>query len=677
MKKVSKKWIQILLLYNLVFFGVTLFFYKIVPVILCYPPNSIDNSFQVAINGLTYSQQYLAIVISSLILENMILIFSLLKINTMRNRLKTCKKEEATKLYYSFSKSILKIPNIIYFIQVIIPIIMIAATFSMLKGDLFITLKVCVLYFAILALIASIAYIFSIKIFKQILVDIFYEIIDSANIDSDFTKYVRRSSLKKVIFMVTVPMFTVTAFLIALTGYASIISETGDLTFRIYEQDLNNLSIESSISDQDEVSYLKEKLKEIPLQKDSDFYFILTPDGTSIAQNNQELSIFFLKYLDEIAPTQPQPNRTYDFYGDDSQGIVRTVSINGQDWTIGIRYNLVSNSILVGLLFIFAVLFIVNIVILYNFSNYIINDINRVSKALLKISKNKNVDFNYKLPVISNDEIGDLVNAFNQIQTLTKNNIDQIHKNQDTLMERERLASLGQLIGGIAHNLKTPIMSISGAGEGLTYLIREYKESIQDPEVTVSDHLEIAQDMQNWVFKIKEYTEYMSDVITAVKGQAVSLSSDQNIQFNMDELLKRIDILMKHELKNALISLNIQNHVSNDIYLKGDVNSLVQVINNMISNSIQAYQGKTNETIELIVEKEDSKILISIKDHASGMTTEVKEKLFKEMITTKGKNGTGLGLFMSYSTVKAHFGGNILVDSQLGKGTTFIIVLPL
>ena len=630
-----------------------------------------------AINGLTYSQQYLAIVISSLILENMILIFSLLKINTMRNRLKTCKKEEATKLYYSFSKSILKIPNIIYFIQVIIPIIMIAATFSMLKGDLFITLKVCVLYFAILALIASIAYIFSIKIFKQILVDIFYEIIDSANIDSDFTKYVRRSSLKKVIFMVTVPMFTVTAFLIALTGYASIISETGDLTFRIYEQDLNNLSIESSISDQDEVSYLKEKLKEIPLQKDSDFYFILTPDGTSIAQNNQELSIFFLKYLDEIAPTQPQPNRTYDFYGDDSQGIVRTVSINGQDWTIGIRYNLVSNSILVGLLFIFAVLFIVNIVILYNFSNYIIDDINRVSKALLKISKNKNVDFNYKLPVISNDEIGDLVNAFNQIQTLTKNNIDQIHKNQDTLMERERLASLGQLIGGIAHNLKTPIMSISGAGEGLTDLIREYKESIQDPEVTVSDHLEIAQDMQNWVFKIKEYTEYMSDVITAVKGQAVTLSSDQNIQFNMDELLKRIDILMKHELKNALISLNIQNHVSNDIYLKGDVNSLVQVINNMISNSIQAYQGKTNETIELIVEKEDSKILISIKDHASGMTAEVKEKLFKEMITTKGKNGTGLGLFMSYSTVKAHFGGNILVDSQLGKGTTFIIVLPL
>ena len=554
---------------------------------------------------------------------------------------------------------------------------MIAATFSMLKGDLFITLKVCVLYFAILALIASIAYIFSIKIFKQILVDIFYEIIDSANIDSDFTKYVRRSSLKKVIFMVTVPMFTVTAFLIALTGYASIISETGDLTFRIYEQDLNNLSIESSISDQDEVSYLKEKLKEIPLQKDSDFYFILTPDGTSIAQNNQELSIFFLKYLDEIAPTQPQPNRTYDFYGDDSQGIVRTVSINGQDWTIGIRYNLVSNSILVGLLFIFAVLFIVNIVILYNFSNYIIDDINRVSKALLKISKNKNVDFNYKLPVISNDEIGDLVNAFNQIQTLTKNNIDQIHKNQDTLMERERLASLGQLIGGIAHNLKTPIMSISGAGEGLTDLIREYKESIQDPEVTVSDHLEIAQDMQNWVFKIKEYTEYMSDVITAVKGQAVTLSSDQNIQFNMDELLKRIDILMKHELKNALISLNIQNHVSNDIYLKGDVNSLVQVINNMISNSIQAYQGKTNETIELIVEKEDSKILISIKDHASGMTAEVKEKLFKEMITTKGKNGTGLGLFMSYSTVKAHFGGNILVDSQLGKGTTFIIVLPL
>ena len=77
------------------------------------------------------------------------------------------------------------------------------------------------------------------------------------------------------------------------------------------------------------------------------------------------------------------------------------------------------------------------------------------------------------------------------------------------------------------------------------------------------------------------------------------------------------------------------------------------------------------------VEKEDNNLLISIKDYASGLPDKVKEKLFKEMITTKGKNGTGLGLYMSYSTIKAHFNGNITVDSELGKGTTFTITLPL
>src|SRR5699024_10504415 len=96
-----------------------------------------------------------------------------------------------------------------------------------------------------------------------------------------------------------------------------------------------------------------------------------------------------------------------------------------------------------------------------------------------------------------------------------------IQNNQNILMERERLASLGQLIGGIAHNLKTPIMSIAGAAEGLSDLVKEYEVSIGDPEVTIEDHHAIAKDMKDWIEKTRSYTEYMSDVITAVKGQAV------------------------------------------------------------------------------------------------------------------------------------------------------------
>ena len=252
-----------------------------------------------------------------------------------------------------------------------------------------------------------------------------------------------------------------------------------------------------------------------------------------------------------------------------------------------------------------------------------------------------------------------------------------INDNQETLMERERLASLGQLIGGIAHNLKTPIMSISGAAEGLHDLVTEYDASIDDPRVTHQDHHDIAKDMFSWIDKIKAHTEYMSDIITAVKGQAVTLSETDSVHFTLDELVKRVDILMKHELKNAIIYLNVLMKTDEHTVINGDINSLVQVINNMISNAIQAYNGQKNKNIELILETKEDNVLIHVKDYASGMPKKVQDKLFKEMITTKGKNGTGLGLYMSYSTIKAHFNGDITFESVEGKGTTFTIIIPL
>lgn len=254
--------------------------------------------------------------------------------------------------------------------------------------------------------------------------------------------------------------------------------------------------------------------------------------------------------------------------------------------------------------------------------------------------------------------------------------LETIKSNQDMLIEKERFASLGQMIGGIAHNLKTPIMSISGAAEALTDLVKEYDSSIGDPEVTNEDHHDIAKDMSSWIAKIKTHTSYMSDVISAVKGQAVERTDNVSSNFTIEELIKRITILMKHELKNALIDLNVDIKVNSGFTLRGDVNSLVQVVNNLISNAIQSYNGTPNNKIDLTVEKKDDSLILSVRDYGCGMSKEVQEKLFKEMITTKGKNGTGLGLFMSYSNVKAHFNGSITFKSELNKGTTFSVILP-
>lgn len=289
-----------------------------------------------------------------------------------------------------------------------------------------------------------------------------------------------------------------------------------------------------------------------------------------------------------------------------------------------------------------------------------------------KINKYFTVEINNIL--VKGNSLGILM-LFKDI-TQHKLDMQALKDNQDILIERERLASLGQLIGGIAHNLKSPIMSISGATEGLIDLIKEYEESIVDKDVTIDDHLAIANDMKDWISKIKSYLEYMSDIITAVKGQAVALSENTVDSFTVEELTKRVDILMKHELKKALITLNLDIKVPTSLMIHGNINGLVQVINNMISNAIQAYKGKEGQTIDLIITQEKNDVIVSVRDYAGGLPKEVQEKLFKEMITTKGKDGTGIGLFMSYSNIRAHFNGDITYSTEEGKGTIFNIILP-
>ncbi len=316
-------------------------------------------------------------------------------------------------------------------------------------------------------------------------------------------------------------------------------------------------------------------------------------------------------------------------------------------------------------------------------------DIEKIQKALIKVKnfneterfeikiEKANKYFTVEINTIRQKEqfLGVLI-LFKDI-TQHKEDMETIRRNQDILVERERLASLGQMIGGIAHNLKTPIMSVSGATEGLNELIREYDLSIDNPQVNSEDHHEIVKDMDEWIKKIRNYIEYMSDIITAVKGQAVNFVDEEQEDFTVAELVKHVTILMRHELKNAIIYLNSQINCNDNIEIKGNINSLVQVINNIISNAIQAYKGEPDKNIDMIISTEGNNIVITIRDYGPGLPEEVQEKLFKEMVTTKGKNGTGLGLYMSYSNIRAHFSGDITVKTKAGKGTEFNIIIPV
>lgn len=301
------------------------------------------------------------------------------------------------------------------------------------------------------------------------------------------------------------------------------------------------------------------------------------------------------------------------------------------------------------------------------------NNTVNIERHFTQIKKYFNIEINSIRN--KNSYLGTLI-LFKDI-TQHKEDVKTIKDNQDILVERERLATLGQMIGGIAHNLKTPIMSISGATEGILDLINEYRSSIGDPEVTVSDHKEIANDMEEWIKKIQTHLSYMSDVITTVKGQAVAFSDNTTFtSFTIDDFIRQVNILMKHELSHSLVELEETLEVPLNTVVKGNVNSLVQVANNIISNAIQAYNGTPNQKVVLNIYSKDNLLVIKVQDFAGGIPDSVKSKLFKEMTTTKGKKGTGLGLFMSYSNIRAHFNGNIRFETRKGKGTSFYIEIP-
>ena len=259
--------------------------------------------------------------------------------------------------------------------------------------------------------------------------------------------------------------------------------------------------------------------------------------------------------------------------------------------------------------------------------------------------------------------------------TQAKRDLEKIRETQETMMEREHLAFLGQLIGGITHNLRTPILSISGAVEGLTDLVTEYGESIGDEGVTEADHREIIRDMSEWLEKIKIHCAYISDVISTVKGQAVEYNRSSDNSFTLDEFLKRVDTLIKGELKKSCCTLRTQIEVDTNLEIAGDVNSLVQMFDNLIINAIDAYEGE-NGPIDLTLTGDAESFVFTLADYGKGMEPAVQARLFKEMITTKGKNGTGLGLYLSHSNIKGHFNGQITFVSAPGEGTTFTITIP-
>lgn len=643
-----------------------LVFYFIIPSLLNYGEGTINTDFDREVSGgLYYYQQILLAAGALILIVSIILLIFLRDLNKYKIYLKEYKQTRNKDIKNKISrikKICLSLPNKLLLVFIVVPLVcsllvLFMQTSYLTSSDF----KLVLVIFILSTITISIANTYVRKVFTKILIEL--ENTSDCN--------ARHLGIAERLLTQIIPILAVCIVFTYLTVSSIYEKNNSELLMNYYNTQFKNDTQNRVI---DSESQLINLLDTITLYSENDILFIVDDNFNFIYQTGT-LSNFFKKYTAEIATSNN--NHIYDYYGTAGQGTMYPVQVGDETYYIGIYYLISENDSLLNIIVVLVSLTSLCTLIIYAFAKELSNDIKSVSHSLEEISETSDSVVNSKLYITSLDEISDLKQQYNHIQKTTADLLEQVHNNQQLLVERERLASLGQLIGGIAHNLKTPIMSISGATEGLNDLINEYDTSIEDPSVNFDDHHQIAKEMKDWTDKIKTHTSYMSDIITTVKGQAVVLSDDENNSFTIDELIKKVTILMRHELKNALIYLKTDIKVPLDFTLKGNVNILVQVINNMISNSIQAYNGKPDMEIILSIYQNNNYLYINIIDSAGGLPNKVKEKLFKEMITTKGKNGTGLGLFMSYSSIRAHFDGDINFESETGKGTTFTISIPL
>lgn len=646
--------------YSTIALAITLILMLIIPKVLNYAPGTINTPFDIQMSYISYNTQFFALatlIILGIVISHKI---SLHEVDTWYRDTDKSKFTDIKRLQKIRNKCI-TLPYIFFAVEIILPSTIAFILLSITGSHSAIMIgKVILLLGSFSLLLAVVSFIFSKDIYDELLSKTY---IEGFNIGA-------RIGLKQRIFLLIFPILLASILMTALIGYSSSIKEKEEALFYIYSNKIGNFFDTSKTYTKEEIYSI---LSRINTLSDTDKFFMITEEGEAICVKGTPVSNFVIEYTLQLSSTNN--GRIYDSYGTDAQGCsLKLKTPIGETVYAGILYNVVAQSTFRYLIIVSVFLISISLVILYIFANSIRNSIQKITVGFEHIIDY--TDTNSLLPVVTNDEIGDLTKAFNEIQKLNTKLLNNIKDNQTMLIEKERLASLGQMIGGIAHNLKTPIFSISGGLEGLNDLIQEFDSSIEDDTVTDQDMHDIAKDMNEWIEKLKTHVSYMSDVITAVKGQAVTLSENEEIEFNVEELFKRIDILMKHEVKNALINLNLKNTVDDSKLIKGNINSLVQVINNIISNAIEAYNGKPEQNIDVLAKTEDDNIVITIQDYGPGIPKAIKEKLFSEMITTKGKNGTGLGLFMSYSTIKANFHGDIKIESEENQGTKFTIILP-
>lgn len=253
-----------------------------------------------------------------------------------------------------------------------------------------------------------------------------------------------------------------------------------------------------------------------------------------------------------------------------------------------------------------------------------------------------------------------------------------LKETQEQLVEQGKLAALGSLVAGVAHELNTPIgnsLMIASTMQDKTDTMSQLLENSSARRSDLSSFIDSSREASTLILRSLKNA---ADLINSFKQVAVDQTSAKRREFDLQQTTQEIAATMMNQVRNAGHTLEIE--VPPNIQMDSYPGSYGQVIINFIANVLlHAFDGRRDGHIALLARRlGDDRVEISFSDNGNGIRPEDIPNIFNPFFTTKfGQGGSGLGLNISYNIVVSLLQGQIRVDSVLGKGTVFILELPL
>ncbi len=277
---------------------------------------------------------------------------------------------------------------------------------------------------------------------------------------------------------------------------------------------------------------------------------------------------------------------------------------------------------------------------------------------------------------------------------LTEEALRELKAAKNELVQSEKMASIGQLTAGIAHEINNPVNYISGGAQALRDIIRDIdqilttyvalshatsQEEVDDAKQKIKEKLEeIGEGPEELIEEVNlMFGDIMTGVerVTEITGGLRTFArgdTDKKQEADVHELIDSSLVILRNKYKHRIeIHKMYEADYSNIECFPGP---LSQVFMNLIGNSVDAIKEKGNITIQ--TRNLSDKLIVSIADDGMGIPEKVRSNIFNPFFTTKGVGkGTGLGLSIVHGIIEKH-GGKIEVVSEEGKGAEFIIELP-